>query len=184
MCGSAPPALAQHDWIHVLADYGSTVEFEIEVFGFIARANPDFGGFSLIAMVPSLFETGDISGGAGGFFERDAGHISRDADRMGIRLGDAMSRGKRLALGLEAPGRLRDSDQMAVDWFGYANRQLDELQAEFCVHDKSERAVAAGSAGPWQRGGISPFQLSLGKVHARRVGRTYSSWGAQPAPCP
>ena len=35
---SAPPTLAQHDWIHVLADYGSTVESEIEVFGLIARA--------------------------------------------------------------------------------------------------------------------------------------------------
>src|SRR5262249_13733990 len=39
--GSAPPLLAQHDWVHVLADYGSTVESEIEVFGFIARANDD-----------------------------------------------------------------------------------------------------------------------------------------------
>ena len=38
---SAPPLLAQHDWVHVLADYGSTVEAEIEVFGFIARANDD-----------------------------------------------------------------------------------------------------------------------------------------------
>lgn len=30
--GSAPPLLAQHDWVHVLADYGSTVESELEVF--------------------------------------------------------------------------------------------------------------------------------------------------------
>ncbi len=35
--GSAPPLLAQHDWVHVLADYGTTVEAEVEVFGFIAR---------------------------------------------------------------------------------------------------------------------------------------------------
>ena len=34
--GSAPPLLAQHDWVHVLADYGSTVEGELEVFGFIS----------------------------------------------------------------------------------------------------------------------------------------------------
>ena len=55
---SAPPLLAQHDWVHVLADYGSTVECEIEVFGFIARANDDPRAFSLLAMVISLFETG------------------------------------------------------------------------------------------------------------------------------
>ena len=39
--GSAPPLLAQHDWVHVLADYGTTVEAELEVFAFIARANDD-----------------------------------------------------------------------------------------------------------------------------------------------
>jgi hypothetical protein len=45
--GSAPPLLAQHDWVHVLADNGTTVENEVEVFGFIARANDDMRAFSL-----------------------------------------------------------------------------------------------------------------------------------------
>ena len=31
-------------WIHVIADYGSTVESEIEVFGLIARADDDPAG--------------------------------------------------------------------------------------------------------------------------------------------
>lgn len=31
--GSAPPLLTQHDWVHVLADYGTTVESEVEVSG-------------------------------------------------------------------------------------------------------------------------------------------------------
>jgi hypothetical protein len=48
--GSAPPLLAQHDWVHVLADYGTTVESELEVFAFIARANDDMRAFSLLAM--------------------------------------------------------------------------------------------------------------------------------------
>ncbi len=39
--GSAPPLLAQHDWVHVLAGYGTTLESELEVFAFIARANDD-----------------------------------------------------------------------------------------------------------------------------------------------
>ena len=61
--GSAPPMLTQHDWLHVLADYGTTVESEVEVFGLIARANDDLHAFSLLAMVISLFETGYLETG-------------------------------------------------------------------------------------------------------------------------
>src|SRR5262249_47472229 len=39
--GSAPPLLAQHDWVHVLAGYGTALESEIEVFGYMSRANDD-----------------------------------------------------------------------------------------------------------------------------------------------
>lgn len=49
LVGSAPPLLAQHDWVHVLADYGTTIESELEVFMFIARANADPRAFSLVA---------------------------------------------------------------------------------------------------------------------------------------
>ena len=101
---SAPPHLAQHDWIHVLADYGSTVESEIEVFGLISRANDDPGAFSLLAMVLGLFETGYLYGAAKGFFEYDRGHLSRDVDRMAVRLADATYRGAMLAM---APQRHR-----------------------------------------------------------------------------
>src|SRR5436190_1327310 len=73
--GSAPPLLAQHDWVHVLADYGTTVESEIEVFGLIARANDDPSGFSLLAMVIGLLETGYIPAAAG-LFESSPGHLS------------------------------------------------------------------------------------------------------------
>ena len=72
--GSAPPFLAQHDWVHVTADYGTTVESELEVFAFIARANDDMRAFSLLAMVVSLFETAYLPTGAG-LFEADAGHL-------------------------------------------------------------------------------------------------------------
>jgi len=177
---SAPPLLAQHDWIHVLADYGSTVESEIEVFGLIARASPDFRCFSLLAMVISLFETGSIAEGAGGFFERDAGHISRDADRMGVRLGDAMSRGKRLANALEEQGRPSDSDLLTVDWFIHADDPLEQVREDFVIAEKSGRAVDAGSVGPWQPGGISIYQFEFGRRQARRDGRPYETWGGVP----
>jgi len=33
--GSAPPLLAQHVWVHVLADYGTRLESEIEAFALL-----------------------------------------------------------------------------------------------------------------------------------------------------
>jgi hypothetical protein len=51
--------------VHVLADFGTTVESELEVFAFIAQANDDLHAFSLLAMVVSLFETGYLKAGAG-----------------------------------------------------------------------------------------------------------------------
>ena len=75
--GSTPPLLACC-WVHVLADYGTTVEARLEVFAFIARANDDMRGFSLLAMVVSLFETGYLRRGAGLFEASPGHHRSRD----------------------------------------------------------------------------------------------------------
>ncbi len=138
---SAPPNLAQHDWVHVLADYGSTVESEIEVFGLISRANDDPRAFSLLAMVLGLFETGYLYGAAKGFFEYDRGHLSRDVDRMAVRLADAMYRGAMLATHLNDTGRHDATDLLATDWFAHADRPLDEVRAT----SASRRAPTAPS---------------------------------------
>jgi hypothetical protein len=177
---SAPPTLAQHDWVHVLADYGSTVESEIEVFGLIARTNNDPTAFSLLAMVLGLFETGYLYGAAKGFFAYDRGHLSRDADRMGVRLGDAMYRGAKLAWHLDDNGRSNETDLLATDWFQHADRQLDEIRANFGLLEKSPRARSAGSMSPFEPGGISPFQYENGQRVAEAEGRPYDSYGAVP----
>jgi hypothetical protein len=171
--GSAPPLLAQHDWVHVLAGYGTTVECELEVFGFIARANDDPRGFSLLAMVVSLFETGYLATGAG-LFESYPGQLS--ADGMAVRLADALRRGA-LSHGLD--GR-PDVDLLAVDWFALADRPVDDLRQRFGVVAKSTTAVAAGSVGPWERGGISPYQYDTARRAALEEGRAYDSFGATP----
>jgi hypothetical protein len=177
---SAPPTLAQHDWIHVLAGYGSTVESEIEVFGLIARANDDPRAFSLLAMVLGLFETGYLYGAAKGFFGYDRGHLSRDAEHMAARLADAMYRGAKLAWYLDDHGRSDETDLLATDWFEHADRQLDDVRADFGLLPKSERALAAGSVSPWEPGGISPFQYEQGLRAAVAEARTYDSYGASP----
>jgi hypothetical protein len=178
---SAPPNLAQHDWIHVLADYGSTVESEIEVFGLISRANDDPRAFSLLAMVLGLFETGYLYGAAKGFFEYDRGHLSRDAERMAVRLADAMYRGAILATHLNNTGRHDATDLLATDWFAHADRQLDEVRADYGLPPRSAAAIAAGSTTAWERGGISPFQHAHGREVAETEGRVYDSFGAEPA---
>ena len=53
-----------------------------------------------------LFETGYLFDAAKGFFEYDRGHLSRDIDRMAVRLADAMYRGRdaRVARQRHVPG--------------------------------------------------------------------------------
>jgi hypothetical protein len=168
--GSAPPLLAQHDWVHVVADYGTTVESELEVFAFIARATDDMRGFSLLAMVVSLFETGYLRTGAG-LFEYSPGHLSESG--MAVRVADAMRRG---AL---CDGSI---DFFRTDWFALADRTVDEVRSHFGVPPKSQGAVDAGSVGPWSPGGISPFQVESGRAAARAAARPYDSFGAGVAP--
>ena len=162
--GSAPPLLAQHDWVHILADYGTRVESELEVFGFIARANDDPRGFSLLAMVVSLFETGYLATGAG-LFEAFPGQLSRDG--VATRLADAMRRGALVEGSV---------DFMSVDWFALADVSVAELRTRFGIVPKSDDAFAAGSVGPWEPGGISEFQLAQGQQRAAGGGEPYASF--------
>lgn len=171
--GSAPPLLAQHDWVHVLADYGTTVEAELEVFALIARANDDMRAFSLLAMVVSLFETGYLRAGAG-LFESAPGHLSAGGE-VARRVADAMRRGALLHDGATGSDSV---DLLRVDWFAIADRPIDEVRRRFSLTPKSEAARAAGSVGPWEPGGISPFQVRSGQEAAARAGRTYGSFGA------
>lgn len=174
--GSAPPLLAQHDWVHVLGNFGTTVECELEVFAFIARANDDMRAFSLLAMVVSLFETGYLRSGAG-LFESDLGHISA-GDGMATRIADAMRRG---ALCRDVTTGETSIDFLRLDWFELAALPVDEVRRRFTVTDKSPATLAAGSIGPWEPGGISPFQLDSGRAQAERDGGDYDSYGASAA---
>jgi hypothetical protein len=174
--GSAPPLLAQHDWVHVLADYGTTVESELEVFAFVARANDDMRAFSLLAMVVSLFETGYLRTGAG-LFESSPGHLSV-GHGMAVRVGDAMRRG---ALCHDEVTGSDSIDFLQVDWFAVAALPLDEARARFRLPPKDARAVGAGSIGPWEPGGISEAQMRSGRSLAEAEGRPYESYGASVA---
>jgi hypothetical protein len=168
--GSAPPLLAQHDWVHVLADYGTTLANELEVFALIARANDDPHGFSLLAMVVSLFETGYLRTGAG-LFQYSPGQLERAG--AAVRLADAMRRGA-----FAHTDSSTSVDFLTVDWFTLADLSVEDARAHFGLITKSDKAVAAGSIGPWRPGGISPFQWNAGHAMADRDGTVYDSFGA------
>jgi hypothetical protein len=51
---------ARHDWVHVLADYGTDAEGECDVFAFIAASMHDERGLVLLAFTLGLFQNGAI----------------------------------------------------------------------------------------------------------------------------
>jgi hypothetical protein len=58
---------------------------------------------------------------------------------------------------------------------------VEDVRAHFCVSPKSAGAIEAGSVGPWELGGISPFQERSGRALAASLGRPYEAFGAAPA---
>ncbi|MBX2801275.1 MAG: ubiquinone biosynthesis protein COQ4 [Myxococcales bacterium] len=154
--GSVAPSLAQHDFVHVLAGYGATMEGEIETFAFISAANPDPHGFSWLATVLGVFETGYVPTAAGGVLEADRGHL--DDEGMCIRLADALRRGRPVQRDLVG----------GVDWFELAPLSLDEVRRQLGVPPKSEAATRAGSADVDERGGYSTWQIEHGDAALQR----------------
>jgi hypothetical protein len=147
--GGAPEYLAQHDFVHVLADYGTNLKGELEVFGLIGRANPDPRGFAWVATLIGLFETGYISDA--GFFERDVRERNIRAPGMQLRLADAIRRGRSVC-GHNA------RDLFEVDYHALAARPVEDARVLLGIPPKSPAAIAAGSPGTFDPAGMSELQ--------------------------
>jgi len=147
--GGAPEYLAQHDFVHVLADYGTNLRGELEVFAFIGRADPDPKGFAWLATLIGLFETGFIEDA--GFFERDVREHNLRASGMHIRLADSIRRGKIVS---EHYG----TDLFCVNYHALAARPVEEAREILRVPEKGPDARACGSPGAFDRDGMSEIQ--------------------------
>jgi hypothetical protein len=147
--GGASAYLAQHDFVHVLADYGTNLHGELEVFSLIGRADPDPKGFAWIATLVGLFETGYVADA--GFFTGDLKERRLDSPSMHVRMADALRRGRVLRdrLGI---------DLLEVDYHEFAAQPVDEVRAELGFEPKSDRAVEAGSPGAFDVDGMSRIQ--------------------------
>jgi hypothetical protein len=158
--GGAPAYLAQHDFVHVLADYGTNLKGEVEVFALLGRADPDPKGFAWLATLIGLFETGFIADT--GFFERDIRERNVGAPGMHQRIADAIRRGKIVCEHL-------DMDLFEYDFHAVAHRPVGEVREMFALAPKSAAACESGSAGLFEPEGMSEVQLQYA---AARRGET------------
>jgi len=147
--GAASPYLAQHDFVHVLADYSTTMEGELEVFAFVGRADPDPKGFAWLATMIGLFETGYVH--AQGPFAADVRERHLHTPGMHVRLPDALRRGKVVS---EQYGR----DLFTVDFHALADRSVEDLRHELRLPPKSDEVLEAGSPGPFDAEGLTEHQ--------------------------
>lgn len=147
--GGASAYLAQHDFVHVLADYGTNLEGELEVFSLIGRADPDPKGFAWIATLIGLFETGYVADA--GFFTGDVKEQRLDSAAMHERMADALHRGQVVC------DRL-GTDLLEVDYHQYAADPIEEVNAALGLAPKSLRARQAGSPGVFSVDGMSKIQ--------------------------
>lgn len=155
-----PRYLAQHDFVHVLADYGTNLKGELEVFAFIGRADPDPKGFAWLATLIGLFETGYIAGT--GFFDRDVRERHVQAPGMNHRIADAILRGKVVC------ERYR-TDLFEVDYHRLADRSVEEVQHLLGMPPKSAAATESGSVGPFDPMGMSETQRRVADERGGKV---------------
>jgi hypothetical protein len=150
--GASPDAsafLAQHDFVHVLADYGTNLAGEIEVFALIGRADPDPMGFSWLATMLGLFETGYVH--EQGFFQANVRERTLGRPGMTHRLADAIRRGKAVQEHL-------GNDLFAVDYHALAAEPVDAVRATMGLPPKGGEAVRAGSPSVLEAAGMSEAQ--------------------------
>ena len=147
--GGASAYLAQHDFVHVLADYGTNLRGELEVFAFIGRADPDPKGFAWLATLIGLFETGYIQDA--GFFQRDVRERNVQAPGMHRRIADAIRRGKAVC---EQYGK----DLFCIDYHQMAHVPVEEIRELLHIPTKADQAVASGSPGLFDLEGMSAQQ--------------------------
>ena len=171
--GSAPPLLAQHDWVHVLADYGSTVECEIEVFAFVSRGRTTIRAGSRCSRWSSACSRPATWPRGAGLFEYDRGSSVARGHGDPPRRRDAAGRAVRVrTAAVPTCSRTTGSPTPRV-------RSPTCGPSSASCRSRSSRSSRARSTA-WEPGGISPYQYECGRKAAEAAGREYDSYGARP----
>ena len=145
--GGASAYLAQHDFVHVIADYGTNLNGELEVFALIGRADPDPKGFAWLATLIGLFGTGYVADA--GFFSGDLQERRLDSSDMHVRIADALRRGQNLCDRLGV-------DLLELDYHELAARPVEDVRAELGIDPKGDAGGRRRIAGRLRPGGHVP----------------------------
>jgi len=116
---------AHHDFVHVLADYTTSPEGEIDVFAFIAATMADPKGFTLFAFTLGLFQNASITRVSGRKVKIARADTLDDPGAVD-RYADALRRATRCTVDVMG----------GIDHFALADRQLEDLRAEFDIVPK------------------------------------------------
>jgi len=126
--GGVNAAVAQHDWVHVLGDYGTTPLGELEVVSFQAAASRTPGGTLGFVGALALFQSGLMPAS---LIVKDTPGHALDASGAVDRIAEAVARG----------AACRRDLLLDVDFFKYASEPLDDVRARFGVGPKSRQVL-------------------------------------------
>jgi hypothetical protein len=132
--GAANEAVAHHDWIHLLADYGTTPLGEIEVVSFQTTCTRTPGAVLGLLGTLALFESGAM---AAGLITKAYPHEGLSRPGGIERMAEAIARGKACNTDL----------LLDVDFFPIAHEPLEELRLRFGIPPKSASVRALDSYG-------------------------------------
>src|SRR5262249_15224705 len=135
--GSVNTAVAQHDWEHVLADYGTTSMGEIEVISFQTSTTRIPGAMLGLVGVLALYASALMPSSL--IVSQPARH-NRSAPGGVERMTEAIARGAACNRDL----------LLDVDFFQYANEPLEEIRARFAILPKSPRILELDPFGALQ----------------------------------
>ena len=131
--GGANESVAQHDWVHVLADYGTTPLGEVEVVSFQASCSRTPGATMGLIGALGLFESGAFSGSLiAGTHEHQSLSLPGGMERMA----EAMERGKAC-----------NTDVLGFDFFTVADQPIDTVRSRFGIPAKSAAVLALDPVG-------------------------------------
>ena len=126
--GAVNAAVAHHDWLHVLGDYGTTPLGEIEVLSFQTAATRTPGGMLGLVGVLALFESGVMPKS---LIVHDQPIHALSAPGAVDRMAEAIQRGAACR-----------TDLLDIDFFPHAGAPIDELRARFGIPPKSATVQA------------------------------------------
>jgi len=131
--GGANESVAQHDWIHVLADYGTTPLGEIEVISFMASGSRTPGATLGLIGALALFESGAFQGSL----------IAGKHRQEGLSLPGGM---ERMAEAVQR-GKACNTDLLRCDFFALADEPLDQVRRHLNIPEKSSAVVRLDPVG-------------------------------------